>query len=234
MNKLIVLNHKMNLLYDDTLKYIEYLKTLEKQNVVVIPSSIYLPLYKDVIPFGIQNIYYKDVGSYTGEISPIQAKSIGASYALIGHSERRTYFEESNKLINNKVKSAIAAELKVILCIGENAEEKEKDLTIDVLTRQIEEGLEGVEDITNVILAYEPVWAIGTGKTVELDDLEMAVTYLKRKIKMLYDQDIKVLYGGSVNEENILELLNSDIDGLLVGKASINKEKLNKMLEYIN
>lgn len=217
----IILNHKMNLDYEDIKNYIKQMEDV-KNEVIVLPSSIYIDLFvKNGFNVGIQNIYIKDFGPYTGEVSPMQARSIGAKYALIGHNERRDIFNEDYTLINKKVKSAIKNGLKVILCIGEDKGEGN-----DVLYKQITSALDGVSE--KVIIVYEPVYSIGTGIIPQKKDIEEKVNYIKSII------DTDVLYGGSVLKENIDVLKEvRNIDGFILGSSSLNPIDVKKILEVV-
>lgn len=220
--KMIVLNHKMNLNYDEVKKYIKAIGKYKDQ-VIVLPSSIYINEFiNNNFNVGIQNIYYGDNGFYTGEISASQAKSLGIKYVLIGHSERRIIFKETDELINKKIKSALANDLKVILCIGDNLSEDAND----VLYKQITNGLKDIDK--EIIIAYEPVYAIGTGLTPSIEEIEKRITYIKSLAKA------KVLYGGSININNIKALNKiKNLDGYLIGKASLNSSELLKILEVV-
>lgn len=215
----LFLNHKMNLTLDQIKEYIIKLNEV-KEKIVVFPSNIYLKEFidNDYIT-GIQNIYYKDVGAYTGEISPQQAKSLEVEYVLIGHSERRIY--DNDEIINKKIKKALENHLQVILCIGENEFEDETRLY-----QQITAALKGINE--EVIIAYEPVYAIGTGITLNYKEIEKKISYIKSIV------NAKVLYGGSVSSKNIKELNEvSLIDGYLLGTASLDPEEVIKILEVV-
>ena len=227
MEKMIIANLKMNLNYDEIKSYVENMKNTNNKNVIIIPTSIYVPYFlNNGYSVGVQNCYYLDKGAYTGEISPAQIKSMGIDYVLIGHSERRSYFNEDNELLNKKIKEALKSGLKVIYCIGETLEERKSGKTNEVLK---EELLVGLKDISEeVIIAYEPVWAIGTNITPTSIEIEETISY----IKSIYDYH--VLYGGSTNDNNIEELNSiQNVDGFLIGGASLNTEKLNKIIKIV-
>jgi len=175
-----------------------------------------------------QNMYCEDKGAFTGEVSPLMLKDVGCSYVIIGHSERRKYFLETDNGVNLKVKKALTSGLKPIVCVGETDEEREKGITKSVVDRQVRGALAGIADISNVVIAYEPVWAIGTGKVATSGQAEEVHAFIRGIIKELYDamaQDIRILYGGSVTKDNIAELIGmEDIDGALVGGASLKPE----------
>jgi triosephosphate isomerase len=176
-----------------------------------------------------QDMYYEDKGAFTGEISPGMLKDVGCTYVIIGHSERRKYFHEQNNDVNLKVKKALMAGLKPIMCVGETDEEREKGVTQDVVGRQIKEGLSGVEKIEDVVIAYEPVWAIGTGKVATPAQAQEVHAFIRGILKNLYGgstaDDVRILYGGSVTKDNIGDLIAmADIDGALVGGASLKAD----------
>jgi len=175
-----------------------------------------------------QNMFYEDKGAFTGEIAPGMLKDIGCSYVIIGHSERWKYFHEQDQDVNLKVKKALAVGLKPIMCVGETDEERVKGITQSVVERQVKQGLSGVENIDNVVIAYEPVWAIGTGKVATPAQAQDVHAFIRGILKDLYGStanDIRILYGGSVTKDNIGDLITmEDIDGALVGGASLKAD----------
>ncbi len=195
-------------------------------------------LTKDTnIKVGAQNCHFESCGAYTGEVSPSMLKSTNTDYVILGHSERRNYFGETDELINKKINSAIKSGLKVILCVGETLEEKEKGITKEKISLQIKQALYGVnkEDLLNVIIAYEPVWAIGTGKTATNEEAEYVCKTIRETIKEVYNvllsEKIFILYGGSMNPQNAQGLLNMpNIDGGLIGGASLIAEDFLKII----
>lgn len=221
--KLIVANLKMNMDFKTTL---EYVNNVDK-SIVVCPSYIYIPYFLKNSIVGAQDCFIYDTGSYTGYISPLHLKEMGVQYVIIGHSERRKV--EDDLLINKKIIAAINNGLKVILCIGENLEEDKNTK----LLKQISLDLENIP-VDNVIIAYEPIWAIGTGVIPTNEQIKETVTLIKTTIKEKFNKDIKVLYGGSVDIKNI-DVLNQidNVDGFLVGKASIDYEQINKMNKIV-
>ena len=182
-----------------------------------------------------QNLFYEEKGAYTGEISPVMLKDIGCEYSIIGHSERRQYFGETNEIINKKLKAALKVGLRVILCIGETLEERNSGRTFDVLDSQIKGALEGI-GLDNIVIAYEPVWAIGTGVTatpLQAEEAHQRIRALLREIYGSRAEEIRILYGGSVTPENIDSLMTEpDIDGALVGGASLKPESFAKIVNY--
>lgn len=206
----------------------EYLNKLDKSdNLIICPSSIHIPYFLNKnIKIGLQNIYFKD-GAFTGEVSALQGKNLGVSYVLIGHSERKKYFNETNDIINLKIKESLKNNLNVILCIGETKEEKDCNLTTKILKHQLDECLNGIND--PVIIAYEPVWSIGTGNIPSNEEINNIIKFIKN----IYPY--KVLYGGSINKENIEHLNNIDnLDGYLIGAASSKVDEFNYIIDVIN
>ncbi len=184
-----------------------------------------------IIKLGAQNMHFEDKGAFTGEISASMLKSAGCEYVILGHSERRTIFNESDDTINKKMKKALEQKLKPIFCIGETLAEREKEITKDVVKRQVEKGLEGIssEVMQEVIIAYEPVWAIGTGKTASPEQAQEVHGFIRFLIEQKFSKSIAenlvIQYGGSVKPDNAEELLSqNDIDGALVGGACLNAD----------
>ena len=210
-------------------KVIKFLKIFKKSNNTKIiycpPSTLIRPLSKKIInskiQVGAQNCHESSTyGAATGSINPTMLKNVGAKYVILGHSENRET-GETDKLINAKIKSATKSGLKVIFCIGETLSQKRKKITKKILSKQITLGLQKVKKRKNIVIAYEPVWSIGTGVIPKLDDLFRTINFIKKKVK-----NIKVLYGGSVNPKNINELkLIKNIDGFLIGGASQDPKK---------
>ena len=229
MEKIIAANWKMNNDFADIPKFVKYLKKNAKNisNMVVCVPSVMLKTFADaakkVCATGAENCYFEQTGAFTGEISPNMVKSAGASYVLVGHSERRSIFNETNDMLNKKLKASLSTGLKVIFCIGETLDEKSKYKS--VLKKQIIEGFEGISDFSNIVIAYEPVWAIGTGKVATLDDITKVHSYIKNLVKETFGVDIAVLYGGSVKPSNSKEILAlNEVDGVLIGGASLKAE----------
>lgn len=189
------------------------------------------------IKIGAQNMHFEEKGAFTGEISPLMLKELHIDYVVIGHSERRQYFNETNETVNKKVLKALEVEINPILCVGETLEEREAQNTKNVCKVQVEKALENVskEDLSKVVIAYEPVWAIGTGKTATSEDANDVISYIREVIANLYGElanEVRIQYGGSVKPSNIAEIMNqSDIDGALVGGASL---QANDYIELVN
>jgi len=189
--------------------------------VVVCPPFVFLPLLKG-LALGAQNIFYEEKGAFTGEISPAMLKDLGVEYVIIGHSERRKYFGETDETVNKKIIKALTAGLKIIFCIGETAEERDVGKKNEILQRQIQQGLKDIVDIENISVAYEPVWAIGTGNNCSVEETKESIDFIRKFVK----QDTRILYGGSVKSENSgAYIKEARANGLLVGGASLNAEE---------
>jgi len=215
-----------------------------KHEVLFAPSFTNLETVKNAISdsnilLSAQNMFWEEKGAFTGEVSPAQLKDIGCDYVIIGHSERRKILGETDDMLNKKIKSALKNNLKVIFCIGETLEERENNRTYRVLQMQIQNGLRDIvkNELNNIVIAYEPVWAIGTGKTATPLQAQDAHIFIRKEISRLYDNDIansiRILYGGSVKAENIDELMaQTDIDGALVGGESLKADKFLRIIHY--
>jgi len=241
MRKTIIAgNWKLNKNSKEAIELVTLLKRdlykINDVDVIVFPVFTVLSDLRDVlsesnIKLGAQNLFWEDAGAFTGEISAPLLKDAGADYVIIGHSERRQYFSETNETVNKKIKAALAHALTPVVCVGENLEQREADKAFDVISQQCRESLSGftAEEIKKMIIAYEPVWAIGTGKTATPQQAQEVHKFIRDLLVELYDQEIAesitIQYGGSVKPENIKELIaQNDIDGALVGGASLKKE----------
>lgn len=241
MRKTIIAgNWKMNKTNEETVAYLEELKKLADgvEDVKIVIAAPYTALSDAVktvkgsnISIGAENMHPKDSGAYTGEISPVMLKAIGVEYVILGHSERREYFKETDAFINEKVKSALKHGLTPILCIGETLEERENGKVKEVCETQLVEGMAGLtpEEAKKVVVAYEPVWAIGTGKTATPEMAEETHRLVRDILTDKFGKDaaeeITIQYGGSMNAKNAAELMaQPDIDGGLVGGASLDPE----------
>ena len=188
------------------------------------------------VKVGAQNIHFEEKGAFTGEISPKMLKEIGTEYVIIGHSERRQYYAETDESVNKKIKAALNHELKPIVCVGETLEQREAGITKDFVTTQVKNAFEGLEkeDAKKIIIAYEPIWAIGTGKTASKEDANEVCGWIREEIRSLYGDiadEIIIQYGGSVKSSNASELFAmSDIDGGLVGGASLDPTEFAKIV----
>ena len=212
-------------------------------DIVVCPPFTALSDVKDVltdsnIMLGAQNLYWEDAGAFTGEISASMLKEVGAQFVIIGHSERRQYFAETNDSVNKRIKAALKWNLTPIVCVGENLHERENNRTFDVVRDHCEGAFDGFseEEIEKIIIAYEPVWAIGTGKTATPQQAQEVHRFIRELLMRMYNEelarDIRIQYGGSVKPENITELMaQPDIDGALVGGASLSHESFVKIVK---
>jgi len=247
--KVIAGNWKMNMLPNEAMACIEQLASLVKdtENEVILCVP-YTDLFYSLltaqgtnIKIGAQNMHFEEKGAFTGEVSGPMLKCIGVEYVIIGHSERRQYFAETDETVNKKIKAALANELKPIVCVGETLEQCESGKAEEVFTTQTRLAFEGLsaEDAKKVIIAYEPIWAIGTGKTATSDDANNSVKAIRNEIRSLYGDEVAdeiiIQYGGSVKSSNAKELFTtSDIDGGLVGGASLKADEFAKIVNYMN
>ena len=243
--KVIAGNWKMNMLPNEAMAFIEnivpVIKNTKNEVILCVPyTDLFYSLLtaQDTnIKIGAQNMHWEESGAYTGEVSAKMLKSINVEYVIIGHSERRQYFAETDETVNLKIKTAIKNELKPIVCVGETLEQRESGKAEEIITTQTKLALEGIDknDISKIILAYEPIWAIGTGKTATSEDANNSIKAIRKKVSELYGEQIAneiiILYGGSVKTENAKELFStSDIDGGLVGGASLKVEDFSKII----
>lgn len=245
--KVIAGNWKMNMLPNEAIEMINELTPLVKDtdNEVVLCVP-YIDLFYSLlhvqgtnIKIGAQNMHFEPKGAYTGEISGKMLKSIGVEYVIIGHSERRQYFNETDESVNKKIIAAFENELKPIVCVGETLEERESGKAFDIITNQTQKALEGLTEkqVSDTIIAYEPIWAIGTGKTATKEDANEACRKIREEIAQIYGQNVAdgviIQYGGSMKPENAKELLEmSDIDGGLIGGASLKADTFAKIVNY--
>jgi triosephosphate isomerase len=191
------------------------------------------------IQLAAQNLFWEEKGAFTGEIAPPMLKEVGCHYVILGHSERRQFFGETDETVNRKVRATLSQGLKVIFCIGETLKEREEGKTFAVIERQVPGGLKDIhkEEMSSIVLAYEPVWAIGTGKTATPEQAEEVHRFIRKKLAELYSKEIadgvRIQYGGSVTPENIRGLMEQeDIDGALVGGASLKSETFSKIVRF--
>lgn len=189
------------------------------------------------LKLGAQNMHWEDSGAYTGEVSPDMLKALDTDYVIIGHSERRQFFCETDETVNKKVKTALEKGIVPIMAVGETLEEREQDKTQPKIQTQITKGLEGISDLGPTVIAYEPIWAIGTGKTATSEQANDVIRYIRALVGSLYSpetaQDVRILYGGSVSPDNIDELMaEPDIDGALVGGASLDAESFARIVNF--
>ena len=237
----------MNMLPSEAIEFIEGIAPLVKNSEAEIILCVpYTDLFYSLltaqntnIKIGAQNMHWEESGAYTGEVSGEMLKCIGVEYVIIGHSERRQYFNETDETVNKKVKAALRNDLKPIVCVGETLEQREAGKTEEVITSQTKLALEGLteEQVQNTIIAYEPIWAIGTGKTATAEDANNSIKDIRNEIRKNYGQNkaenVIIQYGGSVKASNAKELLStSDIDGGLVGGASLKVEEFANIVNY--
>lgn len=240
-------NWKMNNTVTQGIKLVQDLIPLVQRTnteVIICPSFICLDSIVKVtqntnIKVGAQNMHFEDNGAYTGEISPVMLKELGVDYVVLGHSERRQYFNESDNIINKKIVAAFNNNIIPILCVGETLIERDSNITNEIIGRQIKLGLIGIEKelVRNIIIAYEPIWAIGTGKTATSEDANNTIGYIRGIVAEMFGEDvscdIRILYGGSVKSSTIKEQMAMEhIDGGLVGGASLNAEEFAKIVNY--
>lgn len=244
--KIVAGNWKMNKTPSEAVALAKMLVPLvdtDKVDVVFcVPAIDIIPVTEAIkgtkIALGAENMYFEESGAYTGEISPAMLIDAGVKYVILGHSERRQYFAETDETVNKKVKKALEHDLIPIMCCGETLEQREKGITIDFIRTQIKCGLNSIskDDITKVVVAYEPIWAIGTGKTATSAEAEEVCAAIRGVLGEMYDKEtaekIRIQYGGSVNGKNAAELFAMpDIDGGLVGGASL-KEEFKDIVNY--
>ena len=191
------------------------------------------------IQLAAQNLFWEEKGAFTGEIAPPMLKEVGCHYVILGHSERRQFFGETDETVNRKVRATLSQGLKVIFCIGETLKEREEGRTFAVIERQVPGGLKDIpkEEMKNIVIAYEPVWAIGTGKTATPEQAEEVHGFIRKKLVQLYSKEIaesvRIQYGGSVTPENVKGLMGKEnIDGALVGGASLKSETFSKIVRF--
>ena len=245
--KVIAGNWKMNMLPNETINFIEQFAPLVKDTknevILCVPFTdlfyALLHVQGTNIKIGAQNMHWEEKGAYTGEVSAQMLKSIGTEYVIIGHSERRQYFAETDETVNKKIKSALAVGLKPIVCVGETLEQRENGKTEEIVTNQVEKAFNNLkaEDLKNIIIAYEPIWAIGTGKTATKEEANETIAQIRKKVAEMYGQndtnEIIIQYGGSVKASNAKEIFEmSDIDGGLVGGASLKPDEFSKIVNF--
>lgn len=243
--KYIIGNWKMNMLPNEAINFLEnYTQGVkgikaDRKLIICVPfiDMFYSNLYTQEtnVKIGAQNMHFKTSGAYTGEVSGEMLSSINIEYSIIGHSERRMYFGETDEIVNLKVKHAIELGINPIVCVGEELSVNEEGKTLEFVENQIREGLKGLENLQNInneiIIAYEPIWAIGTGKTCDSEYANTVNGHIRKVAKEMYpNANISVLYGGSVKSQNAEEiLLKEHIDGVLVGGASLDSEEFIKI-----
>lgn len=240
-------NWKMHYTVEEAVKTVEALKPLVKDakcEVVVCPTFVCLDAVVKAakgsnIKVGAQNVHFEEKGAFTGEIAPGMLQAMGIDYVIIGHSERRQYFNETDETVNKKLKASFAHSLIPILCVGESLQEREANITEEVIGRQIKLDLAGLtsEQVEKLVIAYEPIWAIGTGKTATSDQANETIAFIRKCLVGLYGTEvaekIRIQYGGSVKPSTISEQMSkSDIDGALVGGASLVPADFGAIVNY--
>ncbi len=253
--KIVAGNWKMNVLPSQVTEFVTELRNRisgTDVDVVICPPFVCLPAAvaaaqnsglstqdSGLIKVGAQNMHWEGTGAFTGEVSPNMLTDLKIEYVIIGHSERRQYFSETDETVNKKIHTALMYGLKPIVCVGETLEQREQGITYEMLRMQTRLALQGLEDeqVRSIILAYEPIWAIGTGKTATPEDANNAIAAIRGVVGEVYGQDvaqqIRIQYGGSVNAGNAKELFGMpDIDGGLVGGASLKADEFEKIVRY--
>lgn len=241
-------NWKMNKTVGEALELVRGLKATlqgvkDVEVAVAPPYTALYPVAQELKGSSIflagQNLFWEEKGAFTGEVSPVMLKEVGCQYVIIGHSERRQYFGETDETANRRIHAALQFGLKVIFCIGETLQEREGGVTFSIVERQLEKGLAGLDSkrMDGVVIAYEPVWAIGTGKTATPEQAEEVHQFIRNKLEKLYSKSvsegIRLQYGGSVTPENIQGLMaQPDIDGALVGGASLKVESFSRIVRF--
>ena len=244
---LIAGNWKMNNTKRETLDFLSsFLPKVENITVEMAICPPFTDLYAAAeklkgtkVKLGAQNMHWEETGAFTGEVSPLMLKEIPCDYVIIGHSERRQYFAETDETVNKKIKSALKHNIAPIVCVGETLAQREEGITIEFVMTQVENALKDIkpEDAKKIVFAYEPIWAIGTGKTASASDAQEVIGAIRNKIEKLYNKDVaeevRILYGGSVKPENIKELMaEADIDGALVGGASLKPDSFYALCSF--
>jgi len=237
-------NWKMNTTVSEAEKIViemlEKLDRIEEVEKVLCPPfvslvSINMMLLDSSVKLGAQNMYFEAKGAYTGEISPLMLREL-CEFVILGHSERRWYFGETDEIVNKKIKAALSNNLKPILCVGERLEENEAGKTEEVINRQVTEALNDIKPVSNLVIAYEPVWAIGTGKAASGEQAVATIRFIRAVVAKIWDKsiarDVRILYGGSVTSTNIAEFISyPEIDGALVGGASLKADEFVSIVE---
>ena len=238
-------NWKMNKVSSETGEFITRfspeVKSVSDVDIVLAPPFTSLPHAAEMIKrtnimLAAQDVFYEEKGAYTGEISPSMLKDVGCKFVIVGHSERRQYFNETDEIVNRKIKAAQKGGLGIIFCLGESLEEREAGRTFDILDREMNQGLDGI-NIENIVVAYEPIWAIGTGKTATPEQAQEVHAFIREKLRVKYGNksgDIRIIYGGSVTPENVDSLMAcADLDGALVGGASLKVESFVRIVKFV-
>ncbi|MCH8003159.1 MAG: triose-phosphate isomerase [Nanoarchaeota archaeon] len=238
MKSLIAANWKMNMDIKSSISFInnfkKYIKKIKNKEIVICPSFTLLNKINEStkntkIKLGAQNMHFEEEGTFTGEISALMLKDVGCEYVILGHSERRQYFNETDDMVNKKIKTAFKNNLKPILCIGETLEQRNNNKTLKIIKNQLINCLKNIDEneIKNIVIAYEPIWAIGTGKNATPQQAEEVHKFIRELLSHIYNNkissNVRIIYGGSIKESNIKDLMAmKNINGALVGGASLN------------
>lgn len=240
-------NWKMNKTISESIDFVNQIKDLgdntDVEVLVCVPfvalERVKNELKESNVKVGSQNIHWEESGAYTGEISPLMLKEIGVDYAVIGHSERRQYFNETDETVNKRVKAALKHDIKSIICVGETLEEREENKAEEKVRTQVINALKDIDEseMKNIVFAYEPIWAIGTGRTASSKDANEMISFIRNIIEGKYNEKIaekiRIQYGGSVKPANVREIMNQpDIDGALVGGASLKKDDFTDLVRF--
>lgn len=240
-------NWKMNNNIEESIKLVAEIKNFDLDKGVEVVLCVPFTNIKDVktaikgtnIKIGAQNMHWEESGAFTGEISPLMLKELEVDYVILGHSERRQYFNETDETVNKKIKSALSHDIKPIICVGETLEEKEAGKEKEIVESQVIKAFKDIDrkEIEKIVIAYEPIWAIGTGKTASADDANGMIGFIRETIDKIYGEEerqkIRIQYGGSVKPGNISKLMEKEeIDGALVGGASLKAEDFVKLINY--
>lgn len=240
-------NWKMNNNMKESVKLVEDIKSYDLDDGVDAVVCVPFTNLRDVkealegtdIKLGAQNMHWEENGAFTGEISPLMLKELEVDYVILGHSERRQYFNESDESVNKKMKAALDHDLKPIVCVGESLEEKEAGREKEVVEAQVRKAFQDIseDNIEDIVIAYEPIWAIGTGKTASADDANNMISFIRDIVGEIYNKAardiVRIQYGGSVKPDNIKELMGkSQVDGALVGGASLKAEDFTNLINY--
>jgi triosephosphate isomerase len=241
-------NWKMNKTLSEAIDFVRQLKALVADvrdiDIVVAPTftalqGVFREIEGSTIELASQDVFWEASGAYTGEISPIMLKDVGCRYAIIGHSERRQYFGETNESVQKKIKASLAVGLYPIICVGEALKEREAGRTFDMVKNQVMQCLEGFspDEMERITIAYEPIWAIGTGKTATPQQAEEVHAFIREQLGLITNrhvsEEVRIQYGGSVNPDNISDLMvQPNIDGALVGGASLKAESFSRIVKF--
>lgn len=240
-------NWKMHKTMEEAVQFVrqirEDVKNTDREVVLCVPYTSLLAVKKEIegtnIQLAAQNLHWEDYGAFTGEISPLMLKEIGIDYCIIGHSERRQYFNETDQTVNKKVHTALNHGIRPIVCVGETLEQREKGETQDRIKTQVIEALKGLNalQIKDIVLAYEPIWAIGTGKTATPEQANEVIAWIRTNIQEIFGvsaaETVRIQYGGSVKPENISAIMaQKDIDGVLIGGASLKPDDFIQMVNF--